>query len=69
LSVGFEKNSFRNESIRGFYKGLAPNLLRVVPATAITFVVYEKSVHFLAGFRKPAANDKPPPSPSSSSSS
>lgn len=26
----------------GFYKGLGPNLLRVVPATGITFVVYEK---------------------------
>ncbi|KAF0292370.1 Mitochondrial folate transporter/carrier [Amphibalanus amphitrite] len=29
------------EGWRGFYKGLAPNLTRVVPATAITFVVYE----------------------------
>jgi hypothetical protein len=25
----------------GFYKGLVPNLLRVVPSAAITFVVYE----------------------------
>lgn len=35
---------FRNESFRGFYKGLGPSLLRVVPASAITFVVYEKSL-------------------------
>merc|ERR1719400_1965257 len=28
------------EGVKGFYKGLSPNLLRVVPATMITFVVY-----------------------------
>lgn len=33
---------FRFEGANGFYKGLVPNLIRVVPATAITFVVYEK---------------------------
>jgi len=31
----------RNEGVTAFYKGLGPNLLRVVPATAITFAVYE----------------------------
>ena len=31
----------------GFYKGLTPNLVRVVPATMITFVVYENLSHFL----------------------
>merc|ERR1712157_383722 len=31
----------------GFYKGLTPNLLRVVPATMITFVVYENLSHYL----------------------
>ena len=25
----------------GFYKGLLPNLLRVVPSTCVTFLVYE----------------------------
>ena len=43
---------FRNENMRGFYKGLAPNLLRVVPATAITFVTYEKVSHFIAELRQ-----------------
>lgn len=42
------RTTFRNEQFRGFYKGLVPNLLRVVPATAITFVVYEKVSHYLA---------------------
>jgi solute carrier family 25 folate transporter 32 len=31
----------RLEGLLGFYKGLVPNLLRVVPSSTITFVVYE----------------------------
>ena len=37
----------RLEGIKGFYKGLSPNLLRVVPATMITFVVYENISFYL----------------------
>ncbi|MBA0794617.1 hypothetical protein Gohar_018926, partial [Gossypium harknessii] len=33
--------TFRNEGCRGFYKGLFPNLLKVVPAASITYLVYE----------------------------
>ncbi|KAK8657851.1 hypothetical protein V6N13_036070 [Hibiscus sabdariffa] len=33
--------TFRNEGYRGFYKGLFPNLLKVVPAASITYLVYE----------------------------
>jgi solute carrier family 25 (mitochondrial phosphate transporter), member 23/24/25/41 len=29
------------EGFRGFYKGLFPNLLKVVPAASITYMVYE----------------------------
>ena len=32
---------FKNEGIRGFYKGLAPNLLRIFPASGLFFLVYE----------------------------
>ncbi|KAI9294026.1 mitochondrial carrier [Neoconidiobolus thromboides FSU 785] len=32
---------FKNEGIMGFYKGLGPNILRVLPGTCITFTVYE----------------------------
>eukprot|EP01147_Barroeca_monosierra_P000442 gene442-3780_t len=35
--------------IAGFYHGLAPYLIRVLPATCITFVVYESLNHFLHG--------------------
>lgn len=39
--------TFRFEGVRGFYKGLVPSVLRVTPACALTFVVYENVVHFL----------------------
>ena len=35
------------EGVKGFYKGLSPNQLRVVPATMITFVVYENISFYL----------------------
>ena len=34
---------WRKEGLTGFYKGLGPNLLRVMPSTWVTFLVYEKS--------------------------
>ncbi|KAL6545642.1 anaphase-promoting complex subunit 2 [Orobanche gracilis] len=33
--------TYRHEGLRGFYKGLFPNLLKVVPAASITYLVYE----------------------------
>jgi len=36
------KYTWKNQSVGGFYKGLLPNYLKVVPSIAITFVVYEK---------------------------
>lgn len=35
------KSVWRNEGALGFYRGMFPNLLRVVPSTCITFLVYE----------------------------
>ena len=31
----------RKEGLRGFYKGMVPNLMRTMPQSAVTFVVYE----------------------------
>ncbi|PVU89579.1 hypothetical protein BB561_005281 [Smittium simulii] len=31
------------QGFQGFYKGLAPNIIRVLPGTMITFLVYEKA--------------------------
>ena len=33
--------TLQREGYRGFYKGLFPNLLKVVPAASITYLVYE----------------------------
>lgn len=35
------KRTFQHEGFRGFYKGLFPNLLKVVPSASITYLVYE----------------------------
>lgn len=40
---------WRHEGIKGFYKGLAPNLLRVMPSTWVTFLVYENTRLHLPG--------------------
>ena len=32
----------------GFYKGLVPNVLRVMPQSALTFLVYESVMRLLA---------------------
>lgn len=38
---------FRNEGFAGFYKGLAPNIVRVLPSTCVTFLVYENMKFYL----------------------
>ncbi|XP_056849921.1 folate transporter 1, chloroplastic-like [Raphanus sativus] len=35
------RETARFEGLRGFYKGLTANLLKTVPASSITFIVYE----------------------------
>ena len=37
----------RREGAGGLYKGLVPNVLRVMPQSAITFLVYEKVMQLL----------------------
>lgn len=32
----------KNEGVRGLYRGLLPNIIKVVPAVSISYVVYEK---------------------------
>lgn len=41
----------RYENWHGFYKGLGTNLLRVTPATVITFVIYEHISDYLLNQR------------------
>ncbi|KAK4140918.1 uncharacterized protein C8A04DRAFT_39548 [Dichotomopilus funicola] len=39
--VDVTTKTLRNEGVRGLYKGLTPNLLKVAPALSITWVCYE----------------------------
>lgn len=41
------KKTIAKEGVRGLYKGLTPNMLKVAPALSITWVVYENSKRFL----------------------
>ncbi|KXS17666.1 solute carrier family 25, member 32b [Gonapodya prolifera JEL478] len=49
LSDAFVK-LLRNEGVRGFWKGLGPNILRVLPSTMLTFGMYEWLVAAFAAF-------------------
>ena len=42
---------WKQEGLRGFYKGLGPNLVRVMPSTWVTFVVFEKTRSYLQSVR------------------
>lgn len=41
--------TWSNEGAVGFYKGMVPNLVRVIPACCITFLVYENVSRLLLG--------------------
>lgn len=41
------RQTLRREGLAGLYRGLAPNVLRVMPQSAITFVVYESIMKWL----------------------
>ncbi|XP_064547737.1 solute carrier family 25 member 32 [Drosophila montana] len=46
------QQTWRYEGAIGFYKGLKANLIRVVPACMITFLVYENVSHFMLAQKK-----------------
>jgi len=41
------RKTVQSEGLRGFYKGLTPNLLKGAPAVSISYVVYENSKRML----------------------
>ncbi len=49
--------TLRREGPLGLYHGLLPNVLRVMPQSAITFLVYEKVMQLLAG--RPGGQRRP----------
>ncbi|KKA26899.1 hypothetical protein TD95_002132 [Thielaviopsis punctulata] len=45
--LGVAGRVFKEEGLRGFYRGLGPAVFRVMPATWMTFLVYENVKHHL----------------------
>ncbi|EFW99696.1 mitochondrial folate carrier protein [Grosmannia clavigera kw1407] len=45
--VGVSAQLWREDGLRGFYRGLVPSVIRVLPATWVTFLVYENIRHSL----------------------
>ncbi|KAI8357461.1 putative mitochondrial carrier protein [Mortierella sp. GBAus27b] len=43
------KKIIKQEGVRGLYKGMVPNYLKVAPAISISFVVYEQCKQILVG--------------------
>jgi solute carrier family 25 phosphate transporter 23/24/25/41 len=41
--MGSTTSIVKNEGIRGLYRGIAPNFLKVAPAVSISYVVYENA--------------------------
>ncbi|XP_072090867.1 folate transporter 1, chloroplastic isoform X2 [Arachis hypogaea] len=41
------KETARYEGVRGFYRGITPSLLKNVPASSVTFIVYENVLKLL----------------------
>mmetsp|Transcript_10722 Transcript_10722/g.10611 ORF Transcript_10722/g.10611 Transcript_10722/m.10611 type:complete len:86 (-) Transcript_10722:27-284(-) len=41
------KQTWKNEGIRGFYKGCLPNLLRIFPNSGMYFFLYEMTLRIL----------------------
>ncbi|KAK7456028.1 hypothetical protein Landi51_02272 [Colletotrichum acutatum] len=44
---GVVKRIWQEEGVRGFYRGLMPGVVRVMPATWVTFLVYENVKYYL----------------------
>ena len=38
------KQIWQNEGLVGFYRGLVPNMLKVIPAVSISYLVYETAM-------------------------
>lgn len=41
------KRTLKSEGVRGLFRGITPNLLKVAPSVSISYIVYENSKKFL----------------------
>jgi hypothetical protein len=42
------KEIWHNEGFVGFYRGLVPNILKVIPAVSISYLIYENVLKALS---------------------
>ncbi|KAI1175438.1 mitochondrial folate carrier protein [Nemania sp. FL0916] len=54
---GVVKRTLREEGWRGLYRGIIPGVVRVMPATWVTFLVYENSKYYLPRWTRNLAQD------------
>jgi solute carrier family 25 folate transporter 32 len=45
--TGVVRKLWREEGVRGFYRGVMPGVVRVLPATWVTFLVYENVKYYM----------------------
>ena len=50
------RHTWRYEGLRGFYRGLVPQLMKTAPSSAITFLIYETTIKFINKAEVLAAN-------------
>ena len=50
-AIGITKNVYTEYGLLGFYRGLVPGLVRVLPASMITLTCYEATKRFLIDFK------------------
>lgn len=48
-TIGCYKSIWATEGVRGFYRGMAPCLIRAFPVNAITFLTYELTMRLMGG--------------------
>lgn len=41
------RSVYRNDGFKGFFRGVGPNVLKVAPSSAITFLIYEETMKVL----------------------
>ncbi|KAI0533252.1 mitochondrial folate carrier protein [Xylaria digitata] len=55
---GVARRTWREEGWRGFYRGIIPGVVRVMPATWVTFLVYENTKFYLPKWTSHSSIDR-----------
>ncbi|KAI0427426.1 mitochondrial folate carrier protein [Xylaria sp. FL1042] len=55
---GVMRRTWAEEGLRGFYRGIIPGVVRVMPATWVTFLVYENAKFYLPKWTSDQSTDQ-----------